>query len=163
MVKILPIKIRNNPGKKYAEISPSKAMKAIEAVKNILNLLFIGPPIIHRDPAGETHIDLPLMYNGVALDRIHYDPLTNTFSPKGRPVHVRVSKINEEYIKENADKMLKEVRVINAAEYREPENCWVIPLAWKTYIIAHVKIDVEGEELIPDYGLTAEIGGRIAK
>ena len=158
----MPVRIRGS-GEKYVRIDPSKAMKAIETVKSILNLLVIGPIIMHRGPAGDVHIDIPLVYDGVALDRIHYDPLTNTFSPKGRPVHVYVESIDLEHVKDNANKMLQEIRVLDAVEYREPERCWVVPLAWKTYIVAHVKVDVEGEELVPDYGLTAEIGGRIVK
>ena len=158
----MPVRIRG-PGGEYVKIDPSKAMKAIETVKSILNLLVIGPIIMHRGPEGDVHIDIPLVYDGVALDRIHYDPLTNTFSPKGRPVHARIDRIDLEYVKENANKMLQELRVLDAVEYREPERCWVVPLAWKTYIVAHVKVDVEGEELVPDYGLTAELGGRIVK
>ncbi|MCD6196053.1 MAG: hypothetical protein J7J82_04630 [Staphylothermus sp.] len=158
----MPIRIRG-PGGEYVKIDLSKAMKAIETVKSILDLLVIGPIIMHRGPEGDVHIDIPLVYDGVALDRIHYDPLTDTFSPKGRPVHIHIDRVDLEHIRENANKMLQELRVLDAAEYREPERCWAIPLAWKTYIVAQVKVDVEGEELVPDYGLTAELGGRVVK
>lgn len=148
-------------GSKYSPINTDKALKAIETVKKLLSLLSIGPLCIHRGPRGELHIDVPLMYDGIALDRIHYDPIADAFSPKGRPVHVQVTSINEEEIRARASEMLKELRVIDAVEYREPEKCWVVPIAWKNFIVAHIKVDHEGEEIVPDYGLTVEIGGRI--
>ena len=47
---------------------------AIENVKNMLDLLILGPLLIKKGPRGEASIDIPLMYNGYALDRIHFDP-----------------------------------------------------------------------------------------
>ncbi len=148
-------------GAGYSPIDMDKALKAIETVKQLLHLLGVGPIIIHRAPHGELHIDIALVYDGVALDRIHYDPVSKCFSPKGRPVHAQVEGVDEEDIRKRVAEMFKELRVIDAVEYREPERCWVVPLAWRNYIVAHIKVDHNGEEIVPDYGLTAEIGGRI--
>nr|QEK14175.1 hypothetical protein FPV09_02535 [Thermococcus aciditolerans] len=41
--------------------------------------------------------------------------------------------------------------------FREPENCWVVPVAWKSFIILHVRVSADEKELIPDYGLTEEV------
>ncbi len=55
------------------------------------------------------------------------------------------------------EKVLRELRVIDAVEFREPENAWIAPLAWNYIIIAHIKVSYDGNELIPDYGLTEEV------
>jgi len=139
-------------------IDPTMARRAIETVKNALPYMVFGPPLIHRGPAGDVHVDVPLMYHEFALDRVHYDPVSKAPSPKGRPVHVwggiqvdpnEVSRIMEE--------VLRELRVIEAAEFREPEDAWVVPLAWRTYIVAHIRVSSDGTQLIPDYPLTAEV------
>ncbi len=138
------------------------AVKAIEAVKNLIPYLVIGPPLIRRGPGGELHVDVPLMYQGFALDRVHYDPFTGTPSPKGRPVRAFGVSVTPEQVKKNMDKIISELRVVEAVEFREPENAWVVPIAWKHLIIAHIKVSYDGSEIIPDYGLTEEVRRYVA-
>ena len=133
------------------------AVRAIETVRDALKYMEIGIPIIHRGPRGEVHVDVPLMYHGYALDRIHYDPYVNTLSPKGRPVRARGVEVKEDHVREVMEKVLRELRVIDAVEFREPENAWIVPLAWNHIIIAHIKVSYNGNELIPGYGLTGEV------
>lgn len=134
------------------------AQEAIITVKKAIGYFFAGPPIIHVGIRGELHIDVPLMYQSYGLDRMHYDPKAKQPSPKGRPVHCfDVEKPSEDEIKEIMDGVISESRVVEAAEFKDPEGCWVVPLAWGPYIIAHVKVTRNGKELIPDYGLTAEV------
>ncbi len=151
-----PVRIRRistGPG----EFDIGKAVKAITHVKEVLKYLTIAKPLIHYTPHGEGEVNIPLIYNGYGLDRIHFDPYNMVFSPKGRPVHFYGLKIDPEEIYRVAKKYFSEVVVIEAAEYRDPENAWIIPLAWRNLIIAHVKVDYNGEELIPDPGLTGEL------
>jgi len=117
-----------------------------------------GPPIIHEGPGGELHIDFPLMYQGYGIDRVHFDPKAMNPSPKGRPVHCHVEGgIDIREVEEVMYKVVKELRVIDAAEFRGPEDCWAVPLAWKNLIIAHVKVSRDGREIVPDYPLTEEV------
>ncbi len=145
-----PIKIEE------ASIDPGKAGKAIQVVDKALKYMVIGPPIIHMHPH-ELHIDIPILYNGYALDRIHYDPIQRIFLPKGCPGHFPGISIDREELKEYASKLFDEVVVGNGVEYREPEKCWVVPLVWRNFIIAHIKVSHDAESLIPDIGLTGEI------
>ncbi len=138
------------------QISKENAERAIETVKSILPLLSIGPPIIRRGPAGEVHIDIPIIYQGYALDRMHFDPSTMELSPKGRPA-VSLGSVDKESVERRVNDVLKELRVLDAAEYREPERCWAVPIAWGPYLVAHIKVSNDGKELIPDYGLTEEV------
>ncbi len=53
--------------------------EAIEQIKKLTQYLFIGLVFVHRRINGEINIEVPLMYNGFALDRIHFD--LRTYSP----------------------------------------------------------------------------------
>ncbi len=134
--------------------------QAIDTVKKALPFLVPGPPLIHRDPGGKVHVDIPLMYNGFAIDRIHYDPVAGHPSPKGRPVSVVISKLDNRSIIDRMAQVLNKTSVIEAGEYRDPEKAWIIPLAWNNLIIAHVKVSSDGKHIIPDEALTLEISRR---
>ncbi len=60
-------------------------------------------------------------------------------------------------IRGRAGEIVGELRALDAAEYREPERCWAVPLAWGPYLVAHVKVSSDGKEVVPDYGLTEEV------
>ena len=136
------------------------ARRAIETARLVLGLTEPGPVIIHRGPRGELHCDIPLMYQGFALDRIHYDPWRNMPLPKGAP-HI-VGKVGEpEILLENLRGIVSELRVLDAAEFRGPERAWAVPVAWKTLLVAYIKIDEKGEEVVPDYPLTDEVMRRV--
>ncbi|QDA31368.1 hypothetical protein FH039_06810 [Thermococcus indicus] len=150
----LPPPIRGRPDA-WKELAPETAEKAIETVKNALPFFTAGTPIVHRAPHG-THVDVPVMYLSFAIDRLHYNPETGNPLPKGLP-GAYSGEIDPAAVKEKAGEILKELRVLDAAEFREPENCWVVPVAWKSFIILHVRVSVDGRELVPDYGLTEEV------
>jgi len=132
------------------------AVRAIEAVKEILPLITAGSPIIRRGPAGEVHIDVPIMYMGFALDRVHYDPYLRSPSPKGRPVSAIGVDIDPNAAREIVERAIHESTVLEGAEFREPEAAWVVPVAWNHLIIAHIKVSMDGSEIVPDYALTEE-------
>jgi hypothetical protein len=117
----------------------------------------VGPPLIRYGPEGEVHVDVPIMYQNFALDRVHYDPLARIPSPKGRPVRVWNVRVDPNEVVSIMEGVLKEVDVVEAVEYREPESAWVVPLRWQGLIIAHIKVSYDAKELIPDYGLTEEV------
>ena len=132
--------------------------KAINTAKEALQLFTAEVPIIRRGLGGGVHVDVPVMYMNFAMDRIHYDPQSNAPSPKGRPVKVYTNAdIESQKIRENIETVLREAYIVEAAEFREPEEAWIIPVAWNKIIIMHVKVSENGEELIPDYALTNEV------
>ncbi len=131
--------------------------KAIEVARDVLKFLVVGPPIIHVAPHGEVHIDVPLMYQGFALDRVHFDPKAMAPSPKGRPVRARMKAPSEAQVREVMEEVLEGLTVLEGAEFREPEWCWAVPIAWEHMIIAHIKVSAETGEVVPDYGLTQEV------
>lgn len=158
-----PPPVRGPPGQ-APPISPENARKAIDTVKAALSYI-TATVLAHRGPAGDTCIDIVLLYHGFALDRVHYDPLAGTPSPKGRPVCLHAYP-DQEGVEARArglaETLVGELWVVEAAEYRAPERVWVVPLAWRNYVVAHIKVSDDGAELVPDYGLTEEVRRRVA-
>ncbi len=152
-----PPPVRGAPAAQPGEGLLAAASRAIETARRALPYVVAGPPIIRRGPAGDIHVDVPLMYQGFALDRIHYDPASHSPSPKGRPVHAMLGDMDPSSIAREAEAILGELRVLEAAEYRGPEAAWAVPVAWRSFIIAHIKVSEDGGEIVPDYGLTEEV------
>ena len=144
--------IRRGPIRESRSLNPEDAARAIELVKQAVQFFRAGEPIVHPD-----HIDVPVMYLDFAIDRVHYDPRTGNPAPKGGPPHCEPSAAGDRGAKERIDEILKEAYVLEGAEFREPEDCWVVPVAWKNFIILHVRVSADGKELIPDYPLTEEV------
>ncbi|WP_457741421.1 hypothetical protein [Thermococcus sp.] len=141
--------IRRVPIRESRILKPEDAKKAIELVKQALPFFRAGEPIVHPD-----HVDVPVLYLDFAIDRVHYDSRTGNPSPKGAPPHCEPS---PEGASERINEVLKESHVLEGAEFREPEDCWVVPVAWKSFIILHVRVSADAKELIPDYHLTEEV------
>ncbi len=151
-----PPPIRGGSGRGFS-IDPNLAAKAIDTVKAALPLFTVGPPIIRTGPAGDIHADVPVMYMDFAIDRVHYDPYTKSPSPKGRPVRAWGVRVDPEEARSAVQAAIKEAWVVEAVEFRDPEDAWAVPVAWGRLIIMHVKVSYDGRELIPDYGLTEEV------
>ena len=141
--------IRRTSERKSRVLKPEDAEKAVELVRQALPFFRAGEPIVHPD-----HVDVPVLYLDFAIDRVHYDPRTGNPSPKGAPPHTEP---RADDARERIDDVLKEAHVLEGAEFREPEDCWVVPVAWKSFIILHVRVSADGSELIPDYHLTEEV------
>ncbi len=144
-------------GRGYFRLSPEAAGRAIDTVKAALPYVTVTV-LARRGPAGDFCVDVALMYHDFALDRVHFDPESVAPSPKGRPVCLwGEGAVDQKAVKDAMVEFLKEFRVLDAVEFREPERAWVVPLAWRNYIVAHVRVSVDGSELVPDYGLTEEV------
>ena len=151
------------PVKRFREglFNTSLSVKAIETAKKALPYITFGPPIIRYGPGGEVSVDVPLIYQGFAIDRMHYDVTLKSPSPKGRPPRAVGVKVSREEVVKNVSGIIKELRVIDAAEYRDPEQAWAVPIAWRSIIVAHIKINYSGDSVVPDYGLTEELRRRV--
>ncbi|WP_461865797.1 hypothetical protein [Thermococcus sp.] len=157
MVSPSPPPIRGGWGNYRETLDIQLVPVAVETAKAAMGMFTAGLPIIRRGPGGEVHADVPVMYMNFAIDRIHYDPYSKRPSPKGRPVRAWGIEINPQEVQQIINNVLKEAYIIEAAEFRDPEDAWAIPIAWNGLIIMHVKVSYDGKEIIPDYGLTEEV------
>ncbi|MCE4610060.1 MAG: hypothetical protein F7C36_06780 [Desulfurococcales archaeon] len=107
---------------------------------------------IARRPKEHGPIDVIVVYSGLAVDVVHYDPYTKTPSPKGRPVEY-LGEIDPREALSHINMALREAYILRGAEYRKPEDAWIVPVAWNNMIILHLKISGDGGRLIADPGL----------
>ena len=132
---------------------------AIELVKRAKVDFFAGNPWKRVHPHRRIEIKVPLMYNGFVLDLIHFDPVSFLLLPKGLPgvmteltLSVDLKKIKQ--VMENA---IKEFIILPGVEFREPEDIWIVPVAYKNLIVAHIRVSEDGSSLVPDYHATTEM------
>ena len=135
---------------------PGLAARAVEAARLALDLAVAGPPLVERAPRG-VRVDVPILYEGMALDRVHYDPELGAPSPKGRPVEAPWRPGLEEEARRRVEASLREADVLPGAEYRAPEEAWAVPVAWRSMIIAWIRVSWDAKWILGDPGLTAEV------
>ena len=56
-----------------------------------------------------------------------------------------------EKIKKELPEIVRNLEILGGAEFREPENAWVIPVAYQGLIVGHIKIFSDGLQVIPDF------------
>ena len=135
--------------------SPESAERAVELARRALEFASTGPLIARRGPGG-VEVLVPLIYQGVALDLIALDP--ESLAPLPRGAHLLgASEPDPSRAREAVARLVEELRVLDAAEYREPEDAWVVPLAWRSLIVGHVKVSGDGRLILPDRRATDEL------
>ncbi len=113
-------------------------------------------------PRGETEIKAGIVYNGVVVGILHFSPLSGSVLPLGVPpaiYNVQTSSVDEKVkiVKMNLPKILKDIKVLEGVEFREPENAWVIPLSYNGMIVSHIRVYVDGIHIVPDYPANQEM------
>ncbi len=108
---------------------------------------------------GEIEIKAAVLYKGIAVFAIHFDPINGSLLPCGvhPPVYHKISSLIINKIKENLSCIVKELKILKGAEFRERENCWVIPIVYHEIIVAHLKVYRDGIHIIPDYKAEQEM------
>jgi len=110
-------------------------------------------------PRGEVEVKAAIVYEGTAVAVLHFNPLDNSLLPVGvRPAAIGLPP-QIESIKRNLPAIVSDLEILNGAEYREPENAWIIPLAYKGMIVAHLKVYADGIHIVPDYPANQEMRG----
>jgi len=130
--------------------------QAIDTAKQAMAFFTVGNPIIHEVLHNYMHLDVPILYMSFVIDAIHYDPVADMPSPKGRAL-VEYRNIKPEKIKSSVENIIHSATVVEAVEFREPESAWVVPVMWNNMIIMHIKVSYDGKELVPDMHLTEEV------
>ncbi len=102
-------------------------------------------------------IKAAILYQGVAVGALEFSPIDGTVLPKGYKVKTYLPEVSIEQIKKELPIVISKLQVLNGAEYREPEACWIIPLGIDGKIVAHLKVYYDGVHIIPDYPIDQEM------
>ena len=111
----------------------------------------------HVGPAGEVVIKAAVIYRGVAVACMDFDPLTGDVLPKGyHPINYE-ARLSLDDIRKELPAIIANLKVLDGAEFRDKERCWIVPLAYEGKIVAHVKVYHDGVHIVPDYPVDQEM------
>ncbi len=133
------------------------ANKAVQAAASAKALLTPGKVWLSRAPGGEYVIKAALMYQNVPVGALEFDPTTGEILPKGYHPWVFQQNVSLEEIRERLEDIIPRLTVLNGAEFRTPEACWVVPLAINGRIVSKIKVLYDGVHIMPDYPLQSEL------
>ncbi len=136
---------------------PHDIHTVIEAVREAKPYFQFGGVWATRAPRGEIEVKAAITYQGVAIAALRFDPSNGTVLPMGYNPHVFSMTVSLQTIGSKAPEIIKNLEVLDGAEYREPEAAWVIPLSFRGMIVAHVKVKYDGSAIVPDYHLDQEM------
>ncbi len=136
---------------------PGNAVTAVATARKVKEYLTPGNVWIMTAPRGEVEVKAAIIYDGMAVAVLHFNPQDGALLPLG--IHPRVFGVTPplETIKRTLPSIVGDLEVLKGAEYREPENAWIIPLAYKSMIVAHLKIYADGIHILPDYPANQEM------
>ena len=148
------------PGRPSSGIQQNSSKNAVTAVataRKAKAYLTPGNVWIKTGPRGETEVKAAITYNGTAVAVLHFNPQDGSLLPLG--MHPVIFGINPplETIKRTLPPIVGGLEVLNGAEYRQPENAWIIPLAYEGMIVAHLKVYADGIHIVPDYPVNQEM------
>ncbi|MDX2107343.1 MAG: hypothetical protein SFY67_13165 [Candidatus Melainabacteria bacterium] len=131
------------------------ASKAIDTARDALGKLTKGRIWKHEAPHG-IEIKGSLMQDDKHVAVIHFNGEDASVLPRG--LH-GLSQGKPEIIKQIEEKLAllpTQMKVLEGAEFREPEECWAIPVALNGRIVCHLKISADGTQLKPDLKIERE-------
>ncbi len=131
--------------------------QATTTAGELSKLLSLGKVWIMSGPAGDSDIKCGLLYKGVVVAVLHINPADGSVLPLGINPHTYQSNIDINSIKSALSSVIENLKILQAAEFMEPEACWSFPIAVGNKIVAHVKIYYDGIHVIEDYAANQEM------
>ena len=131
--------------------------KAEVAVRKLGEQLTPGKVWITRAPGGEMEIKAGLLYKGVAVAVLHFDPRNGSLMPLGVNPHIYRSSVQIQTIKNHLSAVIRDLKILPAAEFVEPEKSWAFPVALGDSMVARLKVYYDGIHILPDYAANQEM------
>ena len=140
-----------------AGIPLSNASLAVATAQKVKEFLTPGKIWTMTGPRGEVEIKAAILYEGAVVAVVRFNPVDGSVLPLGLHPVVSATAAQIENIKREFPIIIRALEILNGAEYREPENVWAVPLAYKDMIVSHLKIYVDGIHVVPDYPANQEM------
>ena len=145
------------PPAPVVSVDLSKAPLAVQTAGRARPYLSVSSSWATRGPRGEVDLKTALVYEGSAVAILHFDPQTGQVLPKGYHSWAFQQAVSAQDVAKRAQEILGNLEVLNGAEYREPEACWVVPLAYQGRIVAELRVSYDGTGIVPDIPATQEM------
>jgi len=130
---------------------------AAATAQKLAGQLQAGKVWLMRAPAGELEIKAGLLYQGVVVALLRVNPADGSLLPLGVNPHAYQSSVPLGDIKARLSGIIKQLHILPAAEFMEPEACWSFPLVYGNTIVTHVKVYYDGMHVLQDYMANQEM------
>ncbi len=123
--------------------------QAMTTAREVKAQMSISAPWVLTGPAEDVQVKATLLYQGIAVGELRFDPVTGTPLPMGYPPVSVTQQPDLQAIASNAPHILQDLHVLPGVTYRAPEEAWVVPLAFNGSIVAELRIYADGVQVIP--------------
>ncbi len=125
------------------------ALAAVGAARACLSRLVPGNVWRHRAPHGiDIKGSLKIQDEHVLV--FHFSSEDGSVLPKGLHGFSEGTSSVLELIKKSLSDLGGKLTVLEGAEFREPEACWAVPVAFGGRIVSHLKVAADGSAVLPD-------------
>jgi hypothetical protein len=131
--------------------------QALQTIRKLNKLLTAGKVWLTRGPGGELDVKAGLLYQGVAVAVIRFNPLDGNVLPLGLNQQVYQSSLSMQTVKAKFSSLLPQLKILPVAEFIGPETCWSFPVVLGNTVVTHVKIYYNGMYVLPDYPTNQEM------
>jgi len=144
-------------GQAIPQLNTLNISKVIEVAREARKYFTPGRVWTYQTPGGEVIIKAAILYQGVAVGALEFNPVDGSILPRGYHPHVFNPVVSLEIIKQKLPSIISNLNVLSGAEYREPEYCWAVPLSFEGKIVTHIKVYYDGIHIVPDYPTLQEM------
>jgi len=150
------------PGVTVSQTVPVQALladlpKAEATIRALGRQLAPGKVWVMRAPGGELEIKAGLLYGGVTVAVLHFNPRDGSLLPLGVNPRVYQSSVQIQAIKNRLDAVIRDLKILPAAEFVEPEASWSFPIAAGDIMVARLKVYYDGIHVMQDYPANQEM------
>jgi len=130
--------------------TPDNAIKALASARECIRFLKPGSVWTKTSPRGEFEIKGSLMLEETAVLALHFSPEDGSVLPKGLHGLTEAKPEIPALVESQLAEVQKELEVLDGAEFREPESCWAVPVAYRNRIVGHLKVAADGRDILSD-------------
>ena len=135
----------------------SHLSQAVQTVQKLNKLFTAGKVWMMRGPAGDVQLKAGVLYHGVAVAVLQFNPSNGRVLPLGVNPQVYQNNISLQTVKTNLSRILPQLKILPVAEFMAPETCWSFPVVLGNTVVAHVKIYYDGVHVVQDYAANQEM------
>ncbi len=140
-----------------ADITPENVRKVLSTAKELRKYLKVGRIWVLKGPGGELEVKGAVMYRGAVVSVIEFSPADGAVLPAEYRSAVYQSDVSRQAIEDQFNKIVSDMKILNGAWFRQPEACWIVPVAYNGEIIAFLRIYYDGIHVVPDYNASREM------
>jgi len=134
------------------------APKAVSTAKAARPYFAPGKVWAIRAPGGEVILKAAIVYKGIAVGVLEFNPVDGTLLPTGYHPRIYTKDISGfNIVKKSLPEIISKIEVLDGAEFIEPEASWVVPLAVNGMIVSHIKVYYDGIHVVPDFPTNQEM------